>query len=146
MGFLNDVQGRIVGLDTTPIIYFIEQRPAYQPLLHPVFAALARGHFIAVTSTVTLLETLVHPVQIGRVDLAQKYEEILLHSQHLTSFDLTPSIAAKAAAIRADYRFRTPDAIQLATAVYADAAFFLTNDKGLQRFSELKVVLLDDLR
>ena len=35
---------------------------------------------------------------------------------------------------------------ELATAVYAHAGFFLTNDQALKRFSELQVVLLDDLR
>jgi predicted nucleic acid-binding protein len=145
VGFLDEIQGQIVGLDTTPLICFIEWHSVYHPVLRPVFAALAEGYFLAVTSTVTLLETLVLPLRNKRLDLAHEYEQILLHARHLTSYNLSPAIAVRAAEIRADYQFRTPDAIQLATAVYAEATFFLTNDRALQRFSELNVVLLDDL-
>ena len=61
------------------------------------------------------------------------------------SDDLSPDIAQKAAEIRASQNVRTPDAIQLATAVHAGAAFFLTNDLSLQKFPQLKVVIVEDL-
>jgi len=43
---------------------------------------------------------------------------------------------------RARHRFRTPDAIQLATALVAGADVFLTGDADLERCPELKVVTL----
>jgi predicted nucleic acid-binding protein len=138
-------RAKLLALIPPRLFNFIEWHSVYHPVLRPVFAALAEGHFLAVTSTVTLLETLVLPLRNKRLDLAHEYEQILLHARHLTSYNLSPAIAVRAAEIRADYQFRTPDAIQLATAVYAEATFFLTNDRALQRFSELNVVLLDDL-
>lgn len=145
MGFLADVQGQIVGLDTAPLIYFIEQHPTYHSVLKPIFAALSVGQFTAVTATITIVETLVHPLRTNHPTLAQSYQQILLNAQHLTCYDLSPAIATKSAEIRAQYNFRTPDAIQLATAVAAGATFFLTNDRALQRFPLLQVVLVDNL-
>ncbi len=145
MGFLDDVQGQVVGLDTAPLIYFIEKHSTYHPRLRPFFVALAEGQFTVATSTITIVETLVQPIRADKVDLALRYQEILLNAPRVAAYDLSPEIAKKAAEIRASYQFRTPDAIQLATAVHAGAAFFLTNDRALQKFSELKVILVEDL-
>ncbi|HFE67018.1 MAG TPA: type II toxin-antitoxin system VapC family toxin [Chloroflexi bacterium] len=145
MGLLTDMQGKIVGLDTAPLIYFIEKHKVYHPLLRPFFAALADGDFIVATSTITLVETLVHPIRTDHRELAQRYQEILLNAPHIIMYDLSPDIAQKAAEIRAEYSIHTPDAIQLATAVHAGAAFFLTNDRALLKFSPLKVLVVDDL-
>jgi predicted nucleic acid-binding protein len=114
-------------------------------VLRPIFSALTIGQFSAVTATITLIETLVHPLRSNRPDLAQTYQDILLNAQHLTCYNLSPAISLKAAEIRAQFNFRTPDALQLATAVQANATFFLTNDRQLQRFSQLQVILVDSL-
>jgi predicted nucleic acid-binding protein len=48
-------------LDTTPIIYFIERNETYINLIRPIFARIDAGKNEAITSTITLLEVLVHP-------------------------------------------------------------------------------------
>jgi len=53
-------------------------------------------------------------------------------------------VAERAAEIRAQYQYRTPDAIQLATGLEHDATLFITNDKRLKNFLELTVLVLDD--
>ncbi|MCP4428393.1 MAG: type II toxin-antitoxin system VapC family toxin [Chloroflexi bacterium] len=145
MGFLADIQDAVVGLDTAPLIYFIEKHSICHPLVRPFFVALAEGQFTVVTSTITIVETLVHPIRTSRLELAQRYREILLNAPHIMTYDVSPDIAQKAAEIRANHNIRTPDAIQLATAVYAGASFFLTNDRALQKFSSLNVIVVDDI-
>jgi hypothetical protein len=39
-----------------------------------------------------------------------------------------------------------PDAIQMATAINANASFFLTNDMSLPSLSNLKMLQLDELK
>ena len=39
---------------------------------------------------------------------------------------------------------KTPDAIQLATAIIATTDFFLTNDPALKKVKEVEVIILDD--
>ena len=145
MGILEYMRGSVVGLDTTPLIYFIEKNVTYHPLLRPFFVELASGQFTAVTSTITLVETLVHPIRNNQNDLARRYREILLNTAYLTTYNVSPDIAQKAAEIRANYQIRTPDAIQLAASVQANATFFLTNDHNLKKFPEIKVIVVDDL-
>lgn len=145
MGVLDDFRGSIVGLDTTPLIYFIEKNATYHPLVRPFFVAMAARNFSVVTSTITLVETLVHPIRNNHHELAGRYREILLNTTNLTTYDLTPDIAQKAAEIRANYQIRTPDAIQLAAALQGNATFFLTNDLNLKKFTEIKVIVVEDL-
>lgn len=60
MGWIDTLQGTVVGLDSAPLIYFIEEHPTYLPLMDAFFEALDRGEFQVVTSVITLLEVLVH--------------------------------------------------------------------------------------
>jgi predicted nucleic acid-binding protein len=53
-------------------------------------------------------------------------------------------IAVRAAEIRANHRLPTPDALQAATALHANAAGLVTNDSIFKRVAELDVLLLDD--
>jgi len=144
--WLNALQGQVVGLDTAPLIYFIEQNPTYREVVDPFFESLAEGRFRAVTSVVTLLEVLVHPLRHGDEALAQQYRNILLNAEGLTTFYLSETIAEEAARLRASYHVRTPDAIQMATAAHLGAAFFLTHDMHLPSVPGLRMLFLSDLK
>lgn len=60
--------------------------------------------------------------------------------------DVDAGIAERAAAIRASSQHRTPDAIHLATALTCRADLFLTADRRLKAFRDLRVadVLRDE--
>jgi len=53
------------------------------------------------------------------------------------TFPVDETIAREGAAIRSRYNFRTPDSIQLATAVRLGADAFVTKDEKLRRFERL---------
>ena len=146
MGWVDSLKGALVGLDTAPLIYFIEANPTYVSLVRPFFQALDRGELSVITSTVTLVEVLVHPLRSGDALLVQRYHDILLGSGSLTMQQVTPAIAEEAARLRAVYTLRTPDAIQLATAITASATHFLTNDARLKVISGIQVHVLDELK
>jgi predicted nucleic acid-binding protein len=109
-----------------------------------VFDGIAIGQYSAVTSVVTLIEVLTKPLREGRVELAQTFHPYLTQGKNLNLVSLAPDIAEQAAALRARYRFKTPDAIQLATALASGCAVFITNDAQLKRATELRVIVLDD--
>lgn len=146
MEWVDALRGSIVGLDTTPLIYFIEENPDYIHLVRPFFEALDRGDFAAVTSVVTLLEVPVHPLQHGDKELAEQYRVILLGAEGLRTVMLSAELAEEAAQMRANYGLRTPDAIQLATVCHEEAAFFLTNDTRLPPVPGLTMLMLDELK
>ena len=146
MEWVTALRGKVVGLDTTPLIYFIEENPAYLPTVHPFFEAVDRGEFAVVTSMITLLEVLVHPFRRGDTQLAQRYRDILLNAKGLTTIHFSQDIAEGAARLRAAHNIRTPDAIQMATAMHAGASSFLTNDNRLPSFPNFKVLVVDELK
>lgn len=146
MEWLIQLQGQVVGLDSAPLIYFIEQNPNYVEMMRFFFRALNRGEFKVVTSTITLSEVLVYPLRQGNAALTQQYREVLFNQQGLNTLRVTSDIAEIAAQIRADYNLRIPDAVQMATAVNRGAAFFLTNDARLPSLPGLTVLVLDELR
>jgi len=55
------------------------------------------------------------------------------------------NIADHVVDLRARYQFKTPDAIQLGTAVACGADYIITSDKAWQRFEEVNVVLVGEL-
>ena len=131
MEWMTGLRGTVVGLDTAPLIYFIEENPDYVSVVQPFFEAMDRGEVHVVTSAVTLLEVLVHPLRRGDQKLADQYRDILLNSKGLATVPVQWDIAERAAQLRAKYAIRTPDAIQVATSLHEGASFFLTNDVRL---------------
>jgi predicted nucleic acid-binding protein len=143
---LSDSLGRhqVIGIDTSIFIYKFEASPAYVDLATVALDALARGEFRGVTSVLTVMEICVRPLQFGREDAADEYETLLNTFPHLTVVDVTRPVGRRAAVLRAAYRLRPADAVQVASCLELGATAFLTNDKGLTRVSELEVLLLDN--
>lgn len=144
MGWLDTIKGQLIAIDTAPLIYFIEESPLYLPVVLPFFEALDQQSIQVVTSTVTLIEVLVQPLKQNNHYLVKQYREVLTNVAGLTTYPLTVEIAAIAADLRARYTLRTPDAVQMATAIYAGAPYLLTNDARLPVLPNLRRLLLDD--
>lgn len=145
MELIKTLRGTKICIDTAPFIYFIEKHEKYFPLLKPLFTEINSGNIDSITSTITLLEVLVHPLRTGNKVLAERYREVLLYSDGLTTFEVLNEISEKAAELRAEYSIKTPDAIQIATAIFHKADRFLTNDPDLKKVTAIQVLVLDDL-
>jgi predicted nucleic acid-binding protein len=146
MGWVEEIQGEVIGLDTALFIYYIEQHPSYIYMLRLLFRAIEHGEITVVTSVMTLLEALVQPLRKGDIKLADQYRDILFRTKNLTTIMPSRDIAEEAAKLRALHNFRAPDAIQVATAIDSAASCFLTNDRQLQRASAIPVLVLDDFK
>ena len=134
-----------LALDTVALIYFVEEHPDYIARVDQVFHRIDQGEMEAVTSILTLTEVLVQPIRKGDASLRERYRTLLLHSRHFRTLPIESAIAVRAADIRARYGLRTPDALQIATALESGCDAFLTNDLRLRRIVEIPVLLLDDL-
>lgn len=82
-----------------------------------------------VTSTLSLGEVLVKPLETNNARLKSAYEEALTKAALLLPF--TREAARLYAEIRRDRSIRPPDAIQLACAAQARVDLFITNDDRL---------------
>jgi len=135
----------ILFLDTAPFIYFFEQHPDYFPALEMMFDRLYKTGAQAITSIITYIELTTHPARQGERQLVRKYRDYLTNSDNISLFPLDLSIADHAVELRAQHHFKTPDAIQLGTAVACGADYVITNDKDWRRFEEVRVVMIGDL-
>jgi predicted nucleic acid-binding protein len=145
MGWVEDLRGTTVGLDTAPLIFYIEDHPTYADLLAPFFEAVKSGEIRVVTSTVTLLKMLVHPLKRGDESLAHEYNDILLSSPYIFTVPVTPATAQTAAELRAMSKLKAPDAIHLATAINHRADAFLTGDRDFGEFDLMRILRIRDL-
>lgn len=144
MGLVEDIGQGPVGLDTSVFIFFIVEHPRYLPIVDPLFQALEVGLLQAVTSTVTLLETLVLPVRKENWTLADRYEEILTDSRGVELVAIDLGLLRAAAHVRAATGMKTPDALQIASAQSAGCRVFVTNDNRLPPIPGLRVLKLED--
>ncbi len=115
--------------DTNLFIYLFEDYGRLSQRVQELRRSmLARGDQL-LTSTLTLGEILVKPVEKGDQALALRYEQAIAATALLSSFDAK---AAKIyATLRCDRSLRPPDAIQLACASAAGTDLFITNDGRL---------------
>lgn len=144
MGVIQDAGRGPVALDTVVFIYFIEEHRQYLPLVEPIFEAVQNGRAAAVTSSLTLLETLVVPYRAGNLALAERYESVLSRSRNLSLVPLGDPLLRSAAQVRAAFKVRTPDALQLAAALTARCSAYVTNDRDLPPIPGLRILQLRD--
>jgi len=134
-----------LGIDSSPIIYFVEAHPIYDPLVADVFRLIDEGTITGFTSMISLCEVLTRPYRVQNQSLINRYRSLLLESNHFVCLDIDSHIAELAARLRAKYQILTPDALQVAMAISANCEVFLTNDKNLRRVNEVRVLIIDDL-
>ncbi|MCU0239195.1 MAG: type II toxin-antitoxin system VapC family toxin [Pyrinomonadaceae bacterium] len=134
-----------LGLDTSPFIYFVERNPKYLDLMREIFKRLTDNEFHSCSSVITLTEVLVQPIRQNNLIIAHNYRDLLFNGTNFQLISLTAAIAETAAELRAKYNLRTPDALQIATALENNCDVFLCNDNGLKKVTELKILILDEL-
>jgi len=137
--------GDIIFFDTAPFIYFFERHPDYFLSLKVIFDRIYETDAQVITSIITYIELTTHPARQGHAQLARKYRDYLTNSENISLFPLDLDIADHAVDLRARYHFKTPDAIQLGTAVACGADYVITNDRNWSRFEALRVVMVGDL-
>jgi predicted nucleic acid-binding protein len=134
-----------LGFDTPPFIYFVERHSAYIDVVRAILQKVDAGVIEAYSSVITLLEVLTQPKRMQNTTVEAQYRDLLLNSRNLTLLPIDALLAEAAADLRARYQLKTPDALQVAAALQANCEAFLTNDTGLKRVAEVRVLILDEL-
>jgi predicted nucleic acid-binding protein len=134
-----------IALDTSIFIYQLEANERYVALTDSVFSWLERPGHEAVTSTITMTELLVPSYRDNDEAKVDAFYSLLSTYPNLNWVAPDLETADLAAKLRALYRLRTPDALQGATALRAQATAFITNDPVFARLREIGVLVLDQL-
>jgi predicted nucleic acid-binding protein len=136
---------RRIALDTSIFIYQLEANPRYAALTDHIFPWLEHPGSSGVTSTITMTELLVQPYRDSDEQRVDEFYGLLSTCPNLEWIAPNLEIADLAARIRAIHRLRTPDALQAATAVQAEATSLITNDPVFERVKDFETLLLDRL-
>lgn len=118
--------------DTNLFIYLFEDRGPRSRRVAELRERMLERNDQLCTSTLTLGEVLVKPLEKRDEALRRRYEEALSQAVLLIPFDKAAAVTY--AAVRQDRSIRPPDAIQLACAAQARVDLFVTNDDRLSRY------------
>ena len=87
--------------------------PDHFPALEKLFTQIYETSTQAITSIITYIELTNHPARQGKAQLVRKYRDYLTNSENISLVPLDFNIADHAVELRAQYHFKTPDAIQI---------------------------------
>lgn len=139
---------RKVFIDTVPFIYYIEKNednPQYFDKVKRFLMKCYDENVQFVTSVITMEEYMVFPYKNNKFEYIEIFEN-LLQTLEFDVMDIDKAKAKKASRIRAEYKaFKGMDALQLATACETKCDLFLTNDKQLRQFEEIRCITVDEL-
>jgi predicted nucleic acid-binding protein len=131
-----------ISLDTNIFVYYLDHHSHFHPEAEKIFREIAEKNLPVFTSIITLTELLSFNAPKSELE---KLEQELILMPNLTIVEVNLQVARDAARIRRTYKFRLPDSIQLATAIINKTQAFISNDVGLAKFKELKVILLNKI-
>lgn len=138
-------KGDIVFLDTAPFIYFFEQHPIFFPYMEKFFNDVSICEVEVITSIITFIEIVTLPARMGNQDLVEQYRTYFTRSSQVTLLPINLDIANEAIALRTQYTLKTPDAIQLGTAIAHSATYIITNDRQWKQLTHQNVLLVDEI-
>lgn len=135
-------------IDTAPFIYLIEkneENPQYFDKITKFLDICYNNEVDFVSSVITVEEYFVFPYKIQSQEYIDLFEN-LIETLEVEVVAIDDKIAKRAAQIRAEYKsFKAMDALQLAVALLSGCDLFLTNDKQLKKFREIKCITVDEL-
>ena len=85
------------------------------------------------------------PFKLNNIQMQQNYINFLTNTREVEMVEINTEIARTAAELRATYRLKLPDALQVATAIASGCDGFLTNDTDLKRVRELQILVVEEL-
>jgi predicted nucleic acid-binding protein len=128
--------GELLLVDAAPLIYHLENNAQFAPRFAGLFEAASQGDLRIAVSAIALAEVLTGPYAKKREALARK---TLLALREFEIIPMTEAIAVEAARLRARYRLRLPDAVQLATALEIKAWALVTHDRDFSKVQDIQV-------
>ncbi|WP_166652453.1 type II toxin-antitoxin system VapC family toxin [Enterovirga rhinocerotis] len=127
------VSDRPVYLDTNILIYAMESAGEDGDWARRWLTEIDGGRISAVTSELSLVEVLPHPLAHGRGAIADSYRRLLVSRPTFRIAPVSRAVLMRAAEFRASSGSATPDAIHIATALTEGCGAFLTRDERLRQ-------------
>lgn len=131
---------RLIYLDTSIVIYFVEQHPSFGAKINSVLGRESGSEFCV--SPLVEMEVLVGPLKTGNNPLNDRYRGFFTH---VTMLDMPRTVFSKAAEFRIRYGLKTPEALHLSTAQYHGcASLWSDNERLTQAVGDFAVNICQD--
>lgn len=143
MGSLTLPDSGSVYLDSSAVIYSVEQIEPYLTSVTPVWRQAQAGQFTFLSSELVLAETLVLPLRRNLETLVAAYRNVLA-APDVRLIPATRQLWEDCASLRATTGLKTADALHAVTAQEAGCGLFVTNDADFRRVEGLPTAVLDD--
>ena len=131
-------------LDACIVIYWVESNDPWHSKLQGKLRTLQQqfGAIRLAVSDLSHIECLVKPLCEQDTSAVLLYEKFFAHPELLIQ-PLSSEVVQRALKLRVEYKLKTPDALQAASALTLDnQCVFLTADKGFSVVTNLAVELL----
>lgn len=145
MEIRSQIVGKRVYVDTNILIYLFEGFPEYRHLIQEIADCIDNGDITLFTGEITIAELLVMPFKKNDSKLIHFYTEALNNKDFITLIPTTQKVHLKTAFLRATFpKMKTPDSMQVASAVEGRADVFITNDVRIKVPDEIQKLVLRD--
>lgn len=125
-----------ISFDTSFLIPLLEEKQKEEGTISRLVRLTEKKSVVLITSTITLLEILVHPYRQRDTSAVADYYGYLTRLPLVRLVPVNAEIADRAARLRSEYGLKTADAIELATGIAERATLFLTRDRGFRKYRE----------
>jgi predicted nucleic acid-binding protein len=147
MGLANEfrkalLQHKRIFLDSSILIYHLEDIQPYSIFTTELFMALSKGTIECIISTLSITELLTKPFKENKNEQIEIFEAFIFSLPQTQIAFPSYNIAKQAAKLRGQYNLRTPDSILLSTALEETCDVFLTNDYHLKRIETEGIVVI----
>jgi len=133
--------------DTTGLpveLHFFEGRTPWDVLVSAVIQVAENRNLSIILSSLGYAEVLCGYYQAGEPDAAKEFNRFLFQLPQCEIISIDSTLGDRAAQLRAKYRLKLPDAIQLAVMEKTGAGAFITNDKDFRTVKDFPIIFLDD--
>lgn len=148
-GIDKQFKNKLLALDSMVFIYLIEQTEPYFLLCKKIAFLAESGEAKIISSVVAILECLSPVKYVSRPEIQTEILSFFENAPGLTIFSVDKDVCLEASRLRREnLGLKTPDSIQLATALINKADVFITNDARLKRLSlpGLKILSLSQIK
>lgn len=125
---LEFLRGARAYFDANVFIYRVEDDPQWRGVLDELWKMLEGGWLKAVTSELSLAESLVWPIKAKNRSAQSEFARLISAQSPVLVLPIGREVLLEAARLRALHAIEMPDAIHAATAKIARCTHFLTAD------------------
>ena len=139
-------QAHSVLLDTSALIYQLEEVDPYYLLTEEVFDSIVDEEVKGCISVLSITEFVVKPLAEGKIAAVKRFEQFVF-SLPIQVIEVTHGIASRAGMLRSQYpSVPTVDALIVSTALEGGCDTLITNDKDLKKLDAegITVIVLSD--